>query len=108
MCETGYRSTPNRSALVLDDEGIVINAYYTGWGINLQGGYVFESMWEVSGRYALVRPNIDFYNNRTDYTLGVSRYILGHKFKIQADITYGTEATKDDRIVGRIQMDFHF
>lgn len=108
MCETGYRSTPNRTAFVYDDEGLVTNAYYTGWGINFQGGYVFKSMWEVSGRYAIVRPNISFYNDRSDYTLGISRYIVGHKFKIQADFTYRTEVTMDDEFIGRLQLDFHF
>lgn len=108
MVESGYRSTPNRTAFVYDDEGAAINAYYTGWGINLQGGYVFKSMWEVSGRYATVIPNINFYNEAADYTLGLSKYIVGHKFKVQADFTYRTEVTQDDEFIGRLQLDFHF
>lgn len=108
MVETAKRSTPTSSSLVYDNEGNLIGSFYTGWGMNFQGGYVFKRMWEVSGRVAFTNPDIDYYTGITDYTLGASKYIVGNKFKIQADFTYRVEDGKDDHIVGRIQMELHF
>lgn len=108
LVEAANRSTPNTSAIVSDSEGNVTGAFYTGWGMNLQGGYVFKKMWEISGRYAFTNPDIDYYNSRQDHTLGVSKFIIGHKFKIQADFTYRTEEGEDDHLIGRLQMEVHF
>ena len=95
---------------------LVANSFYTGWGFNLQGGYVFKSNYEVSFRVASVRPNVDFYDKREDLTLGLSKYIIGHKLKIQADLTYSSRVEVDplgpninsEFILGRLQMEVHF
>lgn len=106
MVEAANRSTPNESAYVYDPEGFITGAFYTGWGMNLQGGYVFKSMWEISGRYAFTNPNNDFYEKIQDHTLGVSKFIVGHKFKIQADFTYRLQENRDDFVIGRLQLEF--
>lgn len=108
MVEAAHRSTPNDAEIVVDAEGVVTGAYYTGWGINTQAGYMFKSMWEVAGRYAYVEPDNHYDPSREDYTLGLSKYILGHKFKIQTDFTYRKVQNKDDEVVGRLQMELHF
>lgn len=62
--------------------------FTTGSGLNIQAGYLFKSNWEVGGRYTTVSPDNATYsalNNQTEYTLGISRYIVGHSLKVQSD-----------------------
>ncbi len=108
LVEAGARSTPNQSAIVYDPEGNETGAFYTGWGMNFQGGYVFQNMWEIVGRYSFTNPNIDFYKSREEYLLGVNKYIFGHKFKVQADAAYHMVDGIDDAVVGRLQLELHF
>jgi len=119
MTEIGMRSTPGASALVYGNENAPLptEAYYTGWGMNMQSGYLFKNNWEVSARYAFTNPEdlfdiydqkVSFYTQQTDYTLGVSKYIVGHKLKVQADVTYRDRAEKDNLVLGRLQMEVHF
>ncbi len=108
MVEAAHRSTPNDAPIVINEEGVVTGAFYTGWGINTQGGYMFKSMWEIAGRYAYVEPDNKYDPSREDFTLGLSKYIRGHKFKIQTDFTYRVVQNQDDEIVGRLQMEMHF
>ena len=42
------------------------------------------------------------------YTLGVSKYIIGHKLKIQSDISYLTLADISNDVMFRLQLDVHF
>jgi len=108
MIEAGTRNTPNSSAKVYDSEGEVTGAYYTGFGMNFQTGYVFKKMWEISGRYAFTQPSVDFYSNISDYSGGVGKYIKGHKFKILADFTYRMQDARDDLFIGRLQLEMQF
>lgn len=108
MIEVAQRTTPNAPSLVYDDEGVLSGAFYTGWGINLQGGYVFENMWEISGRYSYVEPDNGIYPSKEDFTLGLSKYVFGHNFKVQTDFTYRVEQFATDHIIGRLQMEFQF
>lgn len=108
LVEAATRSTPNGSAIVLGPEGDIIGSFYTGWGMNVQAGYIFEKMWGISGRYAFTNPNVSYYNGIIDRTLCVSKYIVGHKFKVQADFTYRTVETQDDYLIARLQLEVHF
>ena len=42
------------------------------------------------------------------YTLGVSKYIAGHKLKVQSDISYLTLDDIGSEIRFRLQVDIHF
>jgi hypothetical protein len=57
MTEWGMRSAPNESAVVYDASNLATEAYYTGWGMNAQTGYLFENNWELSLRYAFTDPD---------------------------------------------------
>lgn len=85
-----YKTAPN--PIMMDSTGVNrLNAFYTGSGFNAQLGYVFKSNWEIAGRYTLVDPDdgVDVkLGDQTQYTLGFSRYLLGHALKFQTDITY--------------------
>ena len=64
--------------------------FTSGSGYVGQVGYLFNNNIEVSGRYTSVDIAKDFANtsNVTEYTLGLSKYIVGHKLKVQSDIAY--------------------
>lgn len=81
-----------------------------GNGLNLQAGYLFNSDWEVSGRYTAIKLNesITGKNPETQYTLGLSKYIVGHKLKVQTDLSYLSVANGTDRLMYRLQLDVHF
>lgn len=108
MIEAATRNTPNSDAKVYDSEGETLGAYYTGFGMNFQTGYVFKKMWEISARYAFTQPSVDIYSNISDYSAGVGKYIKGHKFKILADFTYRMQDASDDLFISRLQLEMQF
>ena len=81
-----------------------------GHGLNLQTGYLFNNNWEVSGRYTNIElnKNITGENPENQYTLGLSKYIVGHKLKVQTDISYLSVGNGSDEVMYRLQMDVHF
>lgn len=82
----------------------------TGRGLNLQGGYLFKNNWEVSGRYTNIEldKNITGKNPENQYTLGLSKYIVGHALKVQTDISYLDVTGSNEKIMYRLQFDIHF
>ena len=85
------------------ETGVVIQE---GYGVNLQSGYLFTKNWEVTGRFSTINMKNQDVSNQ--YTLGVSKYIIGHKLKVQSDISYLTIANLDNNIMFRLQLDVHF
>lgn len=81
-----------------------------GNGLNLQTGYLFMNDWEVSGRYTLIDldQEITGKNNQKQYTLGLSKYIVGHKLKVQTDLSYLSDITSTDVLTYRLQLEVHF
>lgn len=77
-----YNSKGEKRALVLGD------------GLNTQLSYCFKSMWEIAGRYAIARPDKSVYayqNNIEQYGIGLTRYLMKHKVKMQGNIFYNRE-----------------
>ena len=81
-----------------------------GNALNLQTGYLLSETLEISGRYTNIDwdQNITGKGNETQYTLGLSKYILGHKLKVQTDLSYLDLATKNNQFMYRLQVDVHF
>jgi phosphate-selective porin OprO and OprP len=94
----------------LNGEIIDVNeSYYTGTAVNLQMGYLMKNNWEVAGRFTQVTPEaITLNNNINQYTLGFSRYVVGHNLKVQGDVSLSQEATKDNVVLFRLQTEFNF
>ena len=94
----------------LNGEIIDVNeSYYTGSAINLQMGYLMKNNWEVAGRFTQVTPEaITLNNNINQYTLGFSRYVVGHNLKVQGDVSLSQEATKNNVVLFRLQTEFNF
>jgi hypothetical protein len=80
-----------------------------GNGLNLQTGYLFKTNWEVAGRYTNIAYDkaITGRDIENQYTLGVSKYIVGHKLKVQSDISY-LDFGSNDKLMYRLQFDIHF
>ncbi len=69
---------------------------YTGEGFLTQLSYLFRSNFEIAGRYSLILPADELYSNASypsvyeqreeQIELGVTRYVIGHRLKVQASI----------------------
>jgi hypothetical protein len=86
------------------------NLVRVGDGLNLGTGYLFKSNWEIAARYTNVSVawfDEDGFDTeeRNEYTLGVSRYVVGHKLKVQSDITYTDIVNTRSRIGFRLQVE---
>jgi len=73
------------SELMFDDQYI-----YAGRGVNVQASYIFPNNWEIAGRWSFIEPVdeiriLNGYNKETQYTIGVTKYLIGHALKIQLD-----------------------
>jgi phosphate-selective porin OprO/OprP len=82
----------NRSAanpLTFNEVGDV-RYLYTGYGLNNELSYIFRNMFQLAGRYTFIEPRgiiNQHEKSRRYYTVGASRYIKGHRLKIQTDVT---------------------
>lgn len=108
MAEYVDRKAPDGAA-VYDAEGNFIDAFQTGQGFNWQAGYLFKNNFEVAGRYTVVNPEeITGRSDATQYTLGFSRYFVGHNLKVQTDISLMEEDNADDFLTYRLQVELAF
>jgi hypothetical protein len=66
-------------------------AVFVGHGIDTQLSYLFPSDYQIIGRFSIqtvdddiktLSPNVD------EYTIGLSKYIFGHKVKVQGEFSY--------------------
>ena len=107
MGEYAYRSADSTRALNSDgsEAGAIVN---TGVGLNLQGGYLFPNNYEIAFRYTTI--NLNELSGYVDeqYTIGLSKYIVGHKLKVQTDLSFGDVSESNvNNLLYRIQFDFH-
>ena len=93
-----------------DDQTLSSASFYTGTAINIQAGYLLKSNWEISSRYTSVSPESETGNPElTEYTLGLSKYVVGHSLKVQSDVSlHQEEGVSDDKIIVRIQVEISF
>jgi phosphate-selective porin OprO and OprP len=64
---------------------------FVGHGENYQTSYLFKRNYEIIGRYSRVLPGSEIQMldpQIKQYTMGVTKYIRGHRLKLQSDITY--------------------
>lgn len=86
------------------------SAFYTGNGLNVQAGYLFKNNFEVSARYSSNTPVADIGQvMESQYTVGVSRYFVGHNLKIQSDLSaMQEEGSEDTELMFRFQVELAF
>lgn len=109
MGEYVIRDTEDRMPSYLDETGTsVAGYYYTGAALNLQAGWMFKNNIELAGRYARLLPTNNLIGvNENHYFLGLSKFIVGHKLKVQTDVGYIQKDIIDDGVMWRLQFDFH-
>lgn len=59
----------------------------------LQSGYLFKNNFEIAARFARIAPQSEiqeFEDIRDNYALCFSKYLKGHRLKLQTDVTYET------------------
>lgn len=109
MGEFANRDAENPVALNADGTptGEVVNE---GNALNLQAGYIFKNNYEVTGRFTNVERQFpEILDLETQYTLGFSKYFVGHKLKVQADVSVNDlDDSLSDEMVYRLQFDIHF
>ena len=93
------------------------SVYYVGNAYSIQAGYLFKCNFEVAGRFTQLNPDKwDPENLRlidgtqtNQYTLGVSKYIVGHNLKIQSDLSSTAKENDDNRyLMYRFQVEMQF
>lgn len=116
MGEYAIRGTSDKNPYILYEFGDKIldskgksQKYYTGAALNVQAGYLFKRNYELALRYTkLVPHNLAVGNDENQYFVGYSRYIKGHKLKVQMDLGYSAIDGRDDELIWRTQIDIHF
>lgn len=109
MGEYAYRDAED--PIAKNSDGTVTgDLVQVGSGLNLQSGYLFANNWELSGRYTNIALDEDIIGDAPEnqYTLGISRYIVGHKLKVQTDVSYLDVADATNKLMFRLQVDIHF
>lgn len=76
------------------NEGIFV---YTGKGLNLQTSYLIKQKWEIALRNSTMFPDREVqslagYRRWNQTTIGVTRYLIGHSLKLQADASYNHQS----------------
>lgn len=92
------------------------DAVFKGSGYNAQLSYVFTNNWSPIVRYTHITPHDDilnFENDKTQYTVGVTKYLNHHKIKIMGDVTYEDEKERTSTVsanmnnwIARLQLEF--
>ena len=106
--------TDNNNPVVASDSlGNVLESFSTGEGYVAQLAYLFKNNVEVGARYTEVRPEkATGHSDVFEYTLGLSKYLQKHNFKIQTDISYRdkNQTIQDggEQIIYRFQIELSF
>ena len=108
MTEYANKKAQGSTPQVFDDNNNLVGTYYTGSGINFSIGYMMKNNVELAVRWTDINPEEEVASPESQYTLGLSKYIVGHKLKIQTDLTYRSIDLSEDDLIFRMQMDFHF
>ncbi len=107
-----YSAREAEQAIAKNSDGTKTKAVVNvGSGVNAQMGYLFKNNWEVATRFTYIEldKKITGKDIERQYTLGVSKYIVGHKLKIQSDVSYlDIQDSKDHELMYRLQIDVHF
>ena len=91
------------------DNSLTGDKVQTGNSLNVMSGYLFKNNWELTGRYTNVTYDQFLHKGaENQYTIGVSKYIVGHKLKVQSDVSYMDIVSGTNQLMYRLQVDIHF
>jgi hypothetical protein len=107
----------DRVRMSTDNGDAFVSNYFTGEGINLQLGYLFENNVEPAFRYTSITPEEAGLASDRDaqrmYTFGLSKYVVGHALKVQTDLSFIDESSEfsfenDFDMLFRFQVEMAF
>lgn len=85
---------------------------YAGYGQDFQASYTFPKNYELIGRFSTQKVDKDIFEftpNKNQWSLGLTKYIWEHAFKLQAEVTYETlkyfNADKQNNWYARLQVE---
>lgn len=84
------RTAKNPITVNPEDENDV-RYVFVGQGVDIQGSYLFRNNYEIIGRYSnqwVDKEIRAFEPNTQQFSLGLTKYIWEHAFKLQAEATY--------------------
>jgi len=87
--------------------GIYNDTYFTGSGINFQGGYMFKNKLEIGGRFTTISPqNSSVGTHLNQYSVVLSKFIKGNSLKVQTDVGYLQQDYSRNHLTWRVQVEF--
>lgn len=105
------QATEDAKTVVIDGEAVT-DISRSGFGYFVQAGYMFPRRYEIAARWSELRPThwVDTeLTTRREMTVGLSKYVLDHNLKVQADYGYlFGQAFEDRQHLARIQSQFFF
>lgn len=109
MAEYAKRTADEEIATEADGVTPTGDIVLTGNALNLQAGYLFKNNYEIAGRFTTVDyESVTNALPTKQYTLGLNKFIVGHKLKVQSDLSYTTVDGEKDNITFRLGFDIHF
>lgn len=105
-----YASRDADAPIAVEEDGTATgDMVRVGNAFNVQASYLFKNNYEITGRYTTTHFKLVTGRAPEDqYTLGVSKYIVGHKLKVQGDVSYTTLDGNEDNIMLRTGFELHF
>ncbi|MEJ8757858.1 porin [Pontibacter sp. H259] len=106
MAEYARKRAPRGPVVKLNETGGIEETFVTGDALNVQAGYLLPSNWEIAARYTTFDPTkVTGLTAEKQYTLGLSKYIVGHTLKVQSDATLQDFAGSREGYVFRLQLE---
>ncbi|MDO5571049.1 MAG: porin [Bacteroidales bacterium] len=100
-----------KNSFIYNSDDKIVQNVFTGQGINLQTSYLLPSKWEFALRNSTILPSNDIksfvgYDSYNQSTLGVTKYLIGHSLKIQADASYNYKKGMSSDLYNRYEIRF--
>ena len=110
MGEYAWKHADDPVSLPPEESGAKPVYVFKGKGFTSQASYLFKSNIELAARFSSAIPHEDirdYRKDQRDITLGISKYIHGHKLKVQSDLTH-TQYGDKQTVMGRFQVEVQF
>jgi len=109
MGEYAKRTADDEIATEADGVTPTGDVVLTGNALNLQAGYLFKNNYEIAARFTTLNyESVTGALPTEQYTLGVNKFVVGHKLKVQSDISYTTVDGEASNLTFRLGFDIHF
>jgi len=85
------RTTTKNAVTISEEDATLTNYAYVGNGFDYQLSYNFPTNYEIIGRYSIQHAGNDIEKltpHTKEYSIGVTKYIWEHAFKLQAEVNY--------------------